>query len=57
MDIGPAVESRPSMSGHRDDVRTLRRAWGEGDEQALHQLMPLVERWLQREMTAEARAR
>src|SRR5215204_3689960 len=47
-DIGPAVESRPQMPGHRDDVTTLLRAWGEGDEQALHQLMPLVERELNR---------
>jgi RNA polymerase sigma factor (TIGR02999 family) len=36
------------MPGHRDDVTTLLRAWGEGDEQALHQLMPLVERELNR---------
>jgi hypothetical protein len=36
------------MPGHRDDVTTLLRAWGEGDERALHQLMPLVERELNR---------
>ena len=36
------------MAGHRDDVTTLLRAWGDGDEQALHQLMPLVERELNR---------
>ena len=36
------------MPGHRDDVTALLRAWGEGDEQALHQLMPLVERELNR---------
>ena len=30
------------------DVTTLLRAWGEGDEQALHQLIPLVERELNR---------
>jgi len=36
------------MPGHRDDVTTLLRAWGEGDEQALHRLMPLVERELNR---------
>ena len=47
MDIGP-VESRPYMPGHPDDVTALLRAWGEGDEQALHQLMPLVERELNR---------
>jgi hypothetical protein len=33
---------------HSDDVTGLLRAWGEGDEQALHQLMPLVERELNR---------
>jgi hypothetical protein len=27
------------MAGHRDDVTALLRAWGDGDEQALHQLM------------------
>jgi RNA polymerase sigma-70 factor (ECF subfamily) len=48
MDIGPAVESRPSMPGPPDDVTALLRAWGEGDEQALHQLMPVVERELNR---------
>jgi RNA polymerase sigma-70 factor (ECF subfamily) len=36
------------MSGRRDDVTALLRAWGDGDEQALHQLMPLVERELNR---------
>ena len=36
------------MAGGRDDVTMLLRAWGEGDEQALHQLMPLVERELNR---------
>jgi RNA polymerase sigma-70 factor, ECF subfamily len=36
------------MPGHRDDVTALLRAWGAGDEQALHQLMPLVERELNR---------
>ena len=36
------------MPGHRDDVTALLRAWGEGDEEALHQLMPLVERELNR---------
>ena len=36
------------MSERRDDVTTLLRAWGEGDEQALHELMPLVERELNR---------
>ena len=36
------------MPGRRDDVTTLLRAWGEGDEQALHELMPLVERELNR---------
>jgi RNA polymerase sigma factor (TIGR02999 family) len=35
------------MSGDRD-VTTLLRAWGDGDEQALHQLIPLVERELNR---------
>jgi len=34
------------MHGHRDEVTTLLRAWGSGDEQALHELMPLVEREL-----------
>ena len=48
MDIGPAVESRAYMPGHPDDVTALLRAWGEGDEQALHKLMPLVERELNR---------
>jgi RNA polymerase sigma-70 factor, ECF subfamily len=36
------------MPGHRDDVTALLRAWGEGDAQALHRLMPLVERELNR---------
>ena len=36
------------MPGHRDEVTTLLRAWGNGDEQALHQLVPLVERELNR---------
>ncbi len=36
------------MAGDRDDVTALLRAWGEGDEQALHQLTPLVERELNR---------
>jgi RNA polymerase sigma-70 factor (ECF subfamily) len=36
------------MPAPRDDVTTLLRAWGEGDEQALHELMPLVERELNR---------
>jgi len=36
------------MHGHRDEVTTLLRAWGSGDEQALHELMPLVERELNR---------
>jgi RNA polymerase sigma-70 factor (ECF subfamily) len=36
------------MSGHGDDVTALLRAWGGGDEQALHRLMPLVERELNR---------
>jgi len=36
------------MPGRRDDVTALLRAWGEGDEQALHHLMPLVERELNR---------
>ena len=36
------------MPGPRDDVTKLLRAWGEGDEQALHHLMPLVERELNR---------
>jgi RNA polymerase sigma factor (TIGR02999 family) len=36
------------MPGHRDDVTALLRAWGDGDEQALHQLTPLVERELNR---------
>ena len=36
------------MPGHPDNVTTLLRAWGEGDEQALHQLMPLVEGELNR---------
>jgi len=36
------------MAGHRDDVTALLQAWGAGDEQALHQLMPLVERELHR---------
>ena len=36
------------MLGPRDDVTKLLRAWGEGDEQALHHLMPLVERELNR---------
>ena len=36
------------MPGHRGDVTGLLQAWGEGDEQALHQLMPLVERELNR---------
>ena len=48
MDIDPAVESSSSMPGHREDVTTLLRAWGEGDQQALDQLMPLVERELNR---------
>jgi RNA polymerase sigma-70 factor, ECF subfamily len=36
------------MPGRPDDVTALLRAWGEGDEQALHQLMPVVERELNR---------
>ena len=36
------------MPGHGEDVTALLQAWGEGDEQALHQLMPLVERELNR---------
>jgi RNA polymerase sigma-70 factor (ECF subfamily) len=36
------------MPGPRDDVTALLRAWGDGDEQALHHLMPLVERELNR---------
>ena len=32
----------------RDEVTALLRAWGGGDEQALHKLMPLVERELNR---------
>jgi len=36
------------MPGPREDVTGLLRAWGEGDEQALHRLMPLVERELNR---------
>lgn len=36
------------MAGPRDDVTALLRAWGEGDEEALNQLMPLVERELNR---------
>ena len=36
------------MPEHRDDVTALLRAWGDGDEQALHHLMPLVERELNR---------
>jgi RNA polymerase sigma-70 factor (ECF subfamily) len=36
------------MPGHRDDVTVLLRAWRQGDEQALHELMPLVERELNR---------
>ena len=36
------------MAGHGDDVTGLLRAWRDGDEQALHQLMPLVERELNR---------
>ena len=36
------------MAGHRDDVTALLQAWGAGDEQALNQLMPLVERELHR---------
>jgi RNA polymerase sigma factor (TIGR02999 family) len=36
------------MAGHGDDVTGLLRAWGDGDGQALHQLMPLVERELNR---------
>jgi RNA polymerase sigma factor (TIGR02999 family) len=36
------------MPGHPDDVTALLRAWGHGDEQALNQLMPLVERELNR---------
>jgi len=36
------------MPGHRDDVTTLLRAGGKGDDQALHQLMPLVEGKLNR---------
>ena len=36
------------MPGRRDDVTALLRAWGAGDEQALHHLMPLVERELNR---------
>jgi hypothetical protein len=32
------------MAPHRDDVTRLLRAPGDGDEEALHQLMPLVER-------------
>jgi RNA polymerase sigma-70 factor (ECF subfamily) len=36
------------MPGHGDDVTALLQAWGKGDEQALHQLMPLVERELNR---------
>ena len=36
------------MAGPGDDVTGLLRAWGEGDEQALHRLMPLVERELNR---------
>ena len=42
--------------GHRDDVTALLRAWGEGDEQALHDLMPLVERELNRVARACLRA-
>ena len=48
MDIGPAIKSRPYMPGPHDDVTALLRAWGGGDEQALHHLMPLVERELNR---------
>src|SRR5690606_39015847 len=41
--------SRPSMPELRDDdVTGLLRAWSAGDEQALHRLMPLVERELNR---------
>jgi DNA-directed RNA polymerase specialized sigma24 family protein len=36
------------MPARRDDVTALLRAWGEGDEQPPHQLMPLVERELNR---------
>ena len=36
------------MPERRDDVTMLLRAWGEGDEQALHELVPLVERELNR---------
>jgi len=36
------------MPGPRDDVTALLQAWGNGDEQALHHLMPLVERELNR---------
>jgi RNA polymerase sigma factor (TIGR02999 family) len=36
------------MPERRDEVTRLLRAWGEGDERALHELMPLVERELNR---------
>ena len=36
------------MPERGNEVTTLLRAWGEGDEQALHELMPLVERELNR---------
>src|SRR5688500_700399 len=36
------------MPERRDEVTRLLRAWGEGDEQALHELTPLVERELNR---------
>jgi RNA polymerase sigma factor (TIGR02999 family) len=36
------------MPGHHDDVTALLRAWGDGDKEALHRLMPIVERELNR---------
>lgn len=38
----------PGDNNPRGEVTSLLRAWGDGDEQALHQLMPLVERELNR---------
>src|ERR1044071_5670155 len=47
-DMGSRDRIRPYMPGRRDDVTTLLRAWGAGNEQALHELIPLVERELNR---------
>ena len=48
MDIGAGGATIGAMPVKAPDVTVLLRAWAQGDEAALHELMPLVERELNR---------